>query len=85
MKPFQCPSCGSKELDERSGYMICAYCRSKFIPQAEDRPPLESVIGVKSDIDKLIEKCRTDPSNRRKYANLILDIDPTNHEALKYL
>jgi len=85
MKLVECPKCGSQELIEQRGYVFCAYCRSKFIPRAEDSPPVESVIAINSDIDDLLQKCRTDPPNRRRYANLILDIDPTNHEAMKYL
>ena len=37
------------------------------------------------DVERLLQKCRTDRRNARKYANLVLDIDPTNQEALKYL
>lgn len=85
MKPVECPKCGSKELVDQRGYVVCAYCRSKFIPRAEDMPPSESAISVESDIRDLLHKCRNDPPNSRRYANLILDIDPTNFEALKYL
>ena len=30
-------------------------------------------------------KCKEDPVNAKKYANLVLDIDPHNVEALKYV
>ena len=37
------------------------------------------------DVAELLRKCRENPARARKYANLILDIDPDNPEALKYL
>jgi len=30
-------------------------------------------------------KCRTDPANARRYAKLVLDLDPTNAQARAYL
>jgi hypothetical protein len=47
--------------------------------------PKASVISVSSDIEALLQKCREDPRNRKRYAGLILDIDPTNPEAQQYL
>ena len=46
---------------------------------------VQSSIALDDDVARLLEKCRTDPRNARKYANLVLDIDPHNREALKYL
>jgi hypothetical protein len=85
MQPVECPKCGSMDLVAQGGYVVCAYCRSKFVPRDEDIPPPESIISVESDIQALLRKCRDDPANSRRYANLILDIDPTNLEAMKYL
>ncbi|MEI6230618.1 MAG: hypothetical protein WCP81_07790, partial [Actinomycetes bacterium] len=65
--------------------IVCAYCQSQFVPDVEDARPMESVIGVHSDIQNLLEKCKTDPANRRRFASLILDLDPTNREAAEYL
>ena len=42
-------------------------------------------IGLDDDVAELLRKCRENPARARKYANLILDIDPDNPEALKYL
>jgi len=72
-------------LHEENGLIVCAYCQSQFVPHAEDLRPKESVVGVYSDIQNLLEKCRADPANRRRYASLILDLDPTNREAAAYL
>jgi DNA-directed RNA polymerase subunit RPC12/RpoP len=46
---------------------------------------VQSSIALDNDVTRLLEKCRTEPWNARKYANLVLDIDPHNREALKYL
>jgi hypothetical protein len=85
MKLVKCSRCGSKELFEEEGYVVCAYCQSRFSPQEGELPQRTSVIGVLSDIEVLLQKCKDDPVNRRRYASLILDIDPTNHEAMNYL
>lgn len=85
MKFVDCPSCGSKELVEEDGIIVCVYCRSKYVPQADDVLPSATVIGIASDIQALLQKCREDSINRRRYANWILDIDPTNQEAKQYL
>ena len=85
MKLVVCTRCGSRELLEEGGYVVCAYCQSRFAPQADHLPRKETVIGVHSDIQVLMQKCRDEPANRRRYASLILDIDPTNEEAKGYL
>jgi hypothetical protein len=85
MKLVECTKCGSNELLEEGGYVVCAYCRLKFVPGAGDRPNAGAAISVYDDIRDLLEKCKHDPANRRRYANLILDLDPTNVEAMQYL
>lgn len=85
MKLVECTACGSKELVEVEGFIVCVYCKSKYVPQADDAPTKETVIGIVSDVEVLLQKCREDPTNSRRYADLILDIDPTNREARRYL
>lgn len=85
MKLVECPSCGSKELSEENGNIVCVYCRSKYSPQAESFSPTATVIEIATDIQSLLQKCREDPMNRRRFANLVLDIDPSNQEAKQYL
>ena len=85
MKLVVCTACGSRELSEEDGYVVCVYCQSRFVPQAEDRLQTETVIGVQSDVEVLLQKCQDDPANRFRYAGLVLDIDPTNQEARQYL
>ena len=85
MKSLDCASCGSKEFVEEDGFLLCIYCHSKYVALDVLAPPSESVIGVASDIRALLQKCIEDPANSRRYASLILDIDPTNPVAIKYL
>ncbi len=85
MKVVECSGCGSKELVEKDGFIFCVYCQSKHLPKRNNKPSLETKIELASDIELLLKKCTDDPANKRRYANLILDLDPTNLEAKKYL
>ena len=85
MKLMRCTQCGSNELVRDRGFMVCKYCNSRYAIEKDDIGIKESSIELGSDIEALLKKCRTDPRNARRYANLILDIDPDNDEALKYL
>lgn len=84
MKELICSRCGAHEWIEKNGCRICAYCGTPYQLTYEDMPNA-SGMQLDSDIDRLLQKCRKDPKNAKKYANLILDIDPGNTEALKYL
>lgn len=85
MKLVVCEKCGSNSFKEQDGYKICTFCHSKYIINKDDLPIKSSNISIDSDIDVLLQKCKNDPANARKYANLILDIDSSNEEAQKYL
>lgn len=85
MKVLKCTNCGSHELTDHGNYAICDFCRSHFAYNTQNGPASPSNIGVASDIDALLQKCQEDPLNRRRYASLILDIDPTNRKAQDYL
>jgi uncharacterized Zn finger protein (UPF0148 family) len=85
MKQLTCKNCGADGLVEKNGFLHCEYCMSKFAIESSDVPQGSMGLSLNSDIDRLLKKCKSDPRNARKYANLILDIDPTNKEALKYL
>ena len=95
-----CTNCGASGMKLVKGYWCCEYCDSKFIATREENKTfaasgtksvpgkhegVSSQIGLDDDVTRLLEKCRTDRKNARKYANLILDIDPDNEEALKYV
>jgi hypothetical protein len=85
MDLIECLHCGSVELREQQGKLVCVYCRSTFSPTMVTNVPNDTIISLASDIDILLRKCAEDPRNSRKYASLILDIDPTNVAALRYL
>lgn len=85
MKIVECTKCGSNELFEEFDYVICAYCRLKYVPSQEGKTRSESVISISEDVQNLLKKCRDDPKNRNRFVRLILDIDPTNAEVAKYL
>jgi hypothetical protein len=95
-----CKNCGASDLKLVKGYWCCGYCDSRFAATKEEQKTysfsgtksalgkhegVNSQIGLDDDVARLLEKCRTDRKNARKYANLILDIDSDNEEALKYV
>ena len=80
LKVIICERCGANSLHEENNYYVCDYCGTKFIKKPEGEG-----ISLNSDIERLLQKCKTDPKNAKKYANLILDIDPDNTEVYKYL
>jgi hypothetical protein len=85
MKLIGCQRCGSNELTEIDDFVVCDFCQSKYVPQQDDLPPRETIISLNADVERLLEMCRLEPQNRRRYASLALDIDPTNVQARQYL
>ena len=98
MKAIICTSCGASRWKEEGDYRICLHCGTKYEKNNDDKQrsvfsavhtqaakQINSVIALNDDVERLLQKCRNEPKNARKYANLILDIDPTNKDALKYL
>ena len=87
MLKLVCERCGNPNMTIKNGVAKCDFCGFTLVP--EKKTPgfnkTESSIGLKSDIEILLEKCKKEPKNARRYANRILDIDPSNKEALKYL
>lgn len=81
MKALICEHCGGDEFIEKDGYRICRYCKSRFIPSKDDKPAKAATISLNSDVERLLNKCKTDPSRAKKYAALILEMDPANKEA----
>ena len=79
MKEIVCKNCGGNDFFARGNIMVCKYCGSKYISEPT------SCISLGDDINRLLVKCESDPKNAKKYANLVLDMDPTNKEALKYV
>ena len=85
MKQIICSGCGSNEFQEKLGHSVCIYCQTKYVAAVQIGDANETVIAIHSDIAILLDKCRRDPVNARRYANLILDLDPSNAEARNYL
>lgn len=87
MQVVKCESCGAPGLRIENGYYVCDYCGSKFLIQKKDMPGGVTAFntGLDSDVERLLEKCKSNPERAKKYANLILEIDPFNKEAKKYL
>lgn len=84
MQSLICKRCGSSEFAEKSNNLICCFCRAIY-EKAPAPKGFDTAIDVKSDVDNLLEKCRKNPKNASAYASLVLDIDPGNKAALKYL
>lgn len=85
MKQIVCPNCGANDFVIKDGYKICRYCDTKFISESAEKPKKRTSINLEDDIQELLDKCKREPFRAKRYANLILDIDPTNKEAKKYL
>jgi len=82
---FVCDYCGSKFLKETKAERIFSVegSLSNVNSLHRDLGNLTGGISLESDIERLLQKCRTDPKNKRKYINLILDIDPDNTDIYK--
>lgn len=85
MRILSCDRCGSNELKRENDNYICLFCGTKYKLEINDFQIKSSNISLGNDIELLLDKCLTDPQNAKRYANLILDIDPFNKEALKFL
>ena len=77
-----CTQCGSNELIDKGGYLVCAYCGTQFQKEVTKKA---TTISINADIDRLLQKCKKEPKKASHYASLILDIDPANQEARHYL
>lgn len=82
MKLITCERCGGNEFDYTGKIAICRYCGSKYADVARQA---STHIALDDDVARLLAKCEAEPARARKYANLVLDIDPSNTQALKEL
>jgi uncharacterized Zn finger protein (UPF0148 family) len=85
MKVNVCVNCGGNEFIYKEGAMFCKYCNTRYSLEENEKPRPASVVSIDQDIDLLLAKCKAEPSKADRYARLILDIDPTNKEAQKYV
>ena len=84
MKALICTRCGASDFVQTGDVLMCKYCRTKY-QIFRKKKTANTNIALNDDIASLLKKCRDDPANARRYANRILDIDPTNLEAKKYI
>ena len=82
MEQYACDNCGANDFIIEGAYKICSYCNTKKEIEQEILKQ-ETTISLKNDIERLLEKCKEEPWNKKKYVNLILDIDPTNTSVYK--
>lgn len=85
MDSIICEKCGGAEFAEENGYRVCLYCGTKYVLNSSDVPKKDTNIALHEDVVRLLNQCKSDPKHASMYASLILDIDPTNTEALRYL
>ena len=99
MKKIICSCCGSSQFSFINGYRICNYCETRYSISLDEQrcenkaiieknlknKELSSGININNDVERLLNLCKKDKAHASKYANLILDIDPSNQEALKYI
>lgn len=85
MNTIICEHCGSNSLYEENGFLICSYCGTRHLIPETKKKNADVSIHLNKDVDMLLKKCRDDPNNAKKYAELILQIDPNNYEASSYL
>ena len=85
MKAIECQNCGSKDLYEENGYQICKYCGTKHLITSDDKPEKGSIIDLNEDVQRLLRRCREEPSRAKQCAERILEIDPNNAEAKRRL
>lgn len=85
MEKLICESCGASEFIDDGEHYTCSFCGSQYVKQKNKNADSSPGIALDEDISRLLSKCKTDPENAEKYANLVLDIDPSNSEAMKYI
>ena len=84
MFQFICPNCGSQEYIEEGKFIKCTYCDTRFKKQKKDGFSQDVTIDLADDVSRLLQLCKKDKKNRRRYANLILEMDPFNRMARRY-
>lgn len=84
MKLSICEKCGSHEFVQKNNLLVCKYCLTEYTIEPDDLAVRQTTIALDNDIINLLKKCQDDPANARRYASLVLDIDPNNSVAQSY-
>ena len=82
---YTCLYCDSQYTEQKNTNTASKQTKSTMIVDQQLNDSVMSGISLDDDISRLLSKCKEDPVNAKKYANLVLDIDPHNVEALKYV
>ena len=82
MSEFVCRLCGSHEYRTEDGVRVCNFCGTR---EESSLPSEGTTIDLHADVARLLQKCKDDPARAKQYAQRILEIDPSNGEALKIL
>ena len=78
-------NCGGSEYKRQGNDIVCAYCDTKY-KITNDAPIKPQVtVDLSDDVSRLLEKCKEEPDRARRYANIILEIDPFNKKAKSIL
>lgn len=85
MTEIVCRSCGSNDLTEIDGFMICNYCGTRHVMSKDEKGQKQVVIDWSDDVSRLIQKSKDEPERAKKYAERILEMDPNNEYAKKLL
>ena len=80
-----CNYCGSKFIIDESNRVATHHKDSLRNDIEINRTVTQKNTSLRSDVEQLLAKCKANPRRARKYAILVLEMDPTNKEALKYL
>ena len=85
MKQIKCTVCGANELQKIDGFYVCSFCGTKHVLTEEEYLKADSTINLNEDVVRVLHRWKDDPANGKKYAQLILQIDPSNEKAKKEL
>ncbi len=85
MWQFTCENCGAKEYTLEKNNLICSYCHTRYKIQKGDPFSFGAKIDLVDDINMLVSKCIKEPHNAKRYANIILEMDPYNQFARRYI
>ncbi len=95
MKAIQCELCGATDIVKDGDFFVCQSCGMKYTPESAKKMMVEGVVQVEGtvkvdntqQIENFLSLARKahDSDNEKEaedYANKVLEIEPTNYEAL---
>ena len=92
MKQLICEMCGGRDLIKNEGVFVCQNCGAKYSVEDAKKMMVEGTVTVdrSTDINNLLIRAkqfeeRGDYGKADEYYNKVLDLDPSNEEALNGL